>query len=512
MSSNLSHMGACRSYSRRRLFGATSFAATLLTLTVSVPARAWNDEANGHYSWLNSNMNHTMIFVHGRNDKNHSPQRYILENTSLSHYCKSPELNSWEQYRCAMRQDVNSYWRTVGSIYSTAELTSFFGLADIRQNARQYDFRTMGGSCSLSFGDSTCSRRDLDGNERLVVPSIADWMTGLDWAGYVRQSSDGALVPGNFQSTHLRNAVFVGYYGDSDPTVFTHIGLDGQPNQFLIENSGPPAQAALDRAMWEYCANGQAEWNGERPWKTCSIVCHSAGCLATGMYLANGWGPGSPYHSDRDPSDPLFARSGLNEVFSLNSAAGGSRLADLNDGQMGGIFEPQTPMTNAMQRSRAMNRYVHGQQLGGYSWVPTYYLGADNRLKNYSGHNMNRFFSDDFFFQEWDNTTPNDGAVTGRSQCGGNGTKDVAEDGEGNGPTQGRSCAWFAAEPGRQYGENWYNLMELCRAYAPTCRYDQNLDSVSWKSVCAYDDRKQMCNKDHSSLVRIGVQVIADLF
>lgn len=491
-----------------------SLAAAALTLTLSEPAHAWNDEAKGHISWFNSNdnPNHTMIFIHGRSDKNHSAQRYILEQPSLFHFCKTPELNPWEQYRCAMRQDVNSYWKTVGYYQSADDISRSFWFADIRQKALAYDFRTVSGSCSLAWGATTCSRRDLNGSEALVTANTSDWNTGMGFAGYVRQASNGELVPGSFQSTHLRNVVFVGYYGDSDPTHMTHVGLDGQPNQWLIDNTGPTAQAALDRAMWEYCANGRAEWNGERPWKTCSIVCHSAGCLATGTYLANGWGPGSPYHSDRDPSDPLFARSGLWEVYSLNSAAGGTRIADLNDGRMGGLFQPQTPMTNALQRSRAMNRYVHGQQLGGYSWAPTYYLAADNRMKDYSGQNMNRFFSDDFFFQEWDNTTPNDGAVTGRSQCGGTGTKDVAEDGEGNGATQGRSCAWFEAEPGRQYGEQWYNLMEVCRANSWSCRYDKNLDAVSWKSTCAYDDRKGMCNKNHSSLVRIGVQIIADLF
>jgi hypothetical protein len=499
--------------------GRAALLTALVTLTVAPELRATNDEANGRVSWFNgnSNSNHTVIFVHGRMDKNHSPQRYILENTSLVHYCRHPALTPWQQYRCAMRQDVNSYWSTVGVWENPGDIYSAFNFEDIRNNAAYYDYRTLAGPCNLSFGSTTCTRRQLNDNERVVVTSSRDWLnTGRAPGsnGYVRRQFDGALVPGEFQNTHVRYATFVGYYGDSDPTVGTHIGLDGQPNPYLIANAGPTAIAALDRAMWEYCSNGRAAWFGEAPWRTCSIVCHSAGCHAVGMYLANGWGPGSPYHSDRNPDDPLFAKSGLSEVFSLNSAAGGSRLADINDGRIGGAFEPQTPMTNSLRRSVAMNRYVHGQQQGDYTWVPTYYLGADNRLHDYKGHNMNRFFSDDFFFQEWDNTTPNDGAVTGRSQCGGTGTKDVAEDGEGNGPTQGRSCAWFAAEPGRQYGSHWYNLMELCRSNSYSCRYlaSPELGPVTWQFACAYDDRKQMCNKDHSTLSRHGVQVLTDLW
>jgi hypothetical protein len=168
--------------------------------------------------------------------------------------------------------------------------------------------------------------------------------------------------------------------------------------------------------MWQYCSNG----------KTCTIVCHSAGCYAVGYYLAKGYGPGGS-------SSTVQSWSGLQEVIAASSAAGGSQIALrakqcrqnavcsvvaslLSDVDIG------TPMIKALTPSVAMSRFAHGVPAAQYSWVPTYLI---------AGH---RTDMDALALAVigWNTKVTNDGAVTYRSQCAGNWTDDSVERGTCN--------------------------------------------------------------------------------
>jgi hypothetical protein len=133
------------------------------------------------------------------------------------------------------------------------------------------------------------------------------------------------------------------------------------------------------------------------------------------MYMSLGWGPG--YHG----------RSGLIEVISTSSAAGGSQVALLARvcKDIGGPVctalaeilrdeELWTPMIARLVPDTAMSTFTHGQQQFGYAGVPTYYLSGKHSNLGDGVH----------IALGWDAThqyrSANDGAVTLRSQCGGN--------------------------------------------------------------------------------------------
>jgi hypothetical protein len=67
-----------------------------------------------------------------------------------------------------------------------------------------------------------------------------------------------------------------------------------------------------------------------------------------------------------------------------------------------------------------MSTYTHGQQQFDYAWVPTYFLSGTNSNLGSFEHS----FLDWDKREDWTNRTANDGAVTLRSQCGGNWTCD----------------------------------------------------------------------------------------
>ena len=464
--------GRVRMFPWKRMLGAAASFTGLLLIGLPAALRAEKEvtqpspaEAPYHQT------DHTVIFVHGRSaGTDHSPALLQAELGSFEtsghgwqprpplegeywewndkiypapHVCQSGTLNEVDQYRCRMRIDIRGYWKTLGA--SSKLDYHYDGL--MAQMARDEDFRSSSGDCSVRqklkdpglyehpFNPGRFSEL-IGGNRHQYICKLPNFsVNGADpqtdpasnlndchysdpnmtraWehntegvaiydgcnhrtqeAGSAVQTQYGpdSVLPGP-TTYYVPNAVFVGYHGDSSPRDTTN------PYGALQQ---------LDDAMWHYC---DAAAN-----KTCTILCHSAGCYVVGKYLAMGWGPG--YHN----------QSGLIDVISTNSAAGGSQISlrareCRNFGwgcpEVAEAFQGEeiwTPMIQALVPDAAMSEWTHGEQYGEYSTVPTYYLaGTASELPGALQWALG-----------WGDVV-NDGAVSLRSQCAGLGSDDDSD-------------------------------------------------------------------------------------
>lgn len=444
----------------------------ILSVLVALAGSAYA-QTDSTGSPINTTPNHTVIFVHGRSPgTNHGP--YQEPFLTGKHACNSPGLTGDQKRRCLSRIDINGYWRTLG----------VQGSQDYFVTGTSDDFREFAGDCLITATATgkTCKHRQSEPNSSVMVKT-------------------SSLFP--YPTTYyVKNAVFVGYDGDSDPKA----------------TGANRAITGLDHAMWDYCSGGN----------TCTIVCHSAGCLAVGYYLANGWGPGNKIHMT----------SGLKQIVSIDSAAGGSQLAlksrechnlpsagvcDWLQNQNGYYYND---MVAAEVPSTAMGCYTHGTQLDQYASVPTYLLaGRANSIADWQKIGVG-----------WAqpclsglcNNVYQDGAVTSRSQCAGPGTDDTYTG------SALRSCRDLHV---LKLISSVYdpNMNSLCKAYTSTHPYGPPLSSCYRNTYApdsygaktfkmgpavkpgfrfdvdyGYDSNSQMYNVDHSKMTRVGVQWMLD--
>jgi hypothetical protein len=542
--------------------------AAVFTLLPASPVRARNEEP-AYVSWYNQpwNSNHTVIFVHGRSaGTNHSNEfldgqssarfansHYVPSNipahgywdlgiaTFLTpHVCQSPGMSDADRYRCRMRVDFEGHWKTLG-ISSSANF--LWNPTDVT-TSRGVDFRNASGDClpslalkppgryknpytgrysecvqvqgrysqsqqyvcrnpSFDFqfnpsapGGGQCTNVSACTGSNLLVTGNGSPYT---YCGH-RTSEPGSAVQtvygagavlGGATTYLMKNAVFVGYDGDSSPAD-------------VASTNGALHQ--LDTAMWNYCDTAAG--------KSCTILCHSAGCYVTGMYMALGWGPG--YHG----------RSGLIEVISTSNASGGSQASlkareckNLHIGcsTVSSILRGEnswTPMIAALVPDTAMSNYVHGQQQYDYGAVPTYFLSGINSGLSSFQHS----FLDWDKREDWSHRTANDGAVTLRSQCGGNWTCDHntcdvpgAPPGNTMEIAGGNLCGWIHdSRSGSGYGYgNWYPGAAIPSPLAISAYACQGLDAANDKFTCNGNHTGASSLPD---MRRIAVQWLTDVW